>query len=450
MTLTKQSGLKTFSRGGIHPAENKITANKIPEFLPVPPVVVIPVAQHIGAPSKVIVNKGDKVITGQVIAVSGGFVSTNIHSSVTGTVLKIDEFPDSSGYRRTSVQIQTMEDEWASGIDLTEDYKAEFSLSSEEIIKKVNDAGIVGLGGATFPSHVKLTIPKGKKAEYLVVNAVECEPWLTSDHSLMLSKPKEIITGIKIMMKALQVDKAIIGIENNKPDAIRLLTEVSLVEEGIRVCALKVKYPQGGEKQLVKALLNREVPSGGLPIDVGVVAFNVGTIYAVYQAVQKNRPLIDRVVTVTGKSLSKPSNFVVRIGTPVQFLIEAAGGLPGDTGKVINGGPMMGKALNSLEVPVVKGSSGILVIPGQEASRQEIKNCIRCSKCVSVCPMGLEPYLLMTLAEKTYFERMETEKAMDCIECGSCSYICPSSRPLLDYVRLGKGRILQMIKARKN
>ena len=442
--------LKTFPQGGVHPEENKFSSHMKIETLPVPPQVIIPVSQHIGAPAKVLVNKGDKVKTGQLIAESGGFVSANIHSSVSGTVVKVDTFPDSTGYRRLSVQIQTEPDEWVTDIDLSPVLKRDFDYTPEEIIKKINASGLVGLGGATFPSHVKLSVPQGKKAEYLIVNAVECEPYLTADHSLMLEKGNEIMVGIRLMMRALKVEKAIIGIENNKPDAIKLMSELAEREKGIIVVALQVKYPQGGEKQLVKALLNREVPSGGLPIDIGVVAFNVGSIYAAYQAVQKNRPLIDRVVTVTGKSLRKPSNFMTRIGTPVQTLIDAAGGLPEDTGKVVNGGPMMGRAISSLDVPVVKGSSGILVIPETEANRTSVLSCVRCSKCISVCPMGLEPYLLMSLSEREYFDRMEKEKVLDCMECGSCSYTCPSGRPLLDYIRLGKSKVTQLIRERKN
>jgi electron transport complex protein RnfC len=442
--------LKTFSHGGVHPPENKISAGKRLEILPLPEMVTIPVTQHIGAPAKILVEKGAEVKTGQLIAESAGFVSANIHSSVSGKVMKIDNFIDSSGYRRTAVQIKVEGDEWVEGIDRSTDLVRDFSFTGEEIRNKILAAGIVGLGGATFPSHVKLSVPQGKKAEYLIVNGVECEPYLTSDHALMLEKGEELMIGTRLMMKALGVEKAIIGIENNKPDAITHLTGLAKNEQGIEVQGLKVKYPQGGEKQLVAALLGREVPSGGLPIDVGVVAFNVGSIFAAYEAVQKNKPLIERVVTITGKSLKKPSNYIVRIGTPVQALIDAAGGLPEDTGKVINGGPMMGKALNSLESPIVKGSSGILVIPNEEAHRREVQPCIRCTKCVSVCPMGLEPYLLQALSERELWERCETEKIMDCMECGSCSYICPASRPLLDYIRLGKNRVTTIMRARKN
>lgn len=442
--------LKTFSLGGVHPPENKISAGKKLEVLPLPEMVTIPVTQHIGAPAKILVEKGAEVKTGQLIAGSAGFVSANIHSSVSGKVLKVDNFIDSSGYRKTAVQIKVEGDEWVEGIDKTATLVKDFSFSGEEIRNKILAAGIVGLGGATFPSHVKLNVPQGKKAEYLIVNGVECEPYLTSDHALMMEKGEELLVGTRLMMKALGVEKAIIGIENNKPDAIKHLTHLAKNEKGIEVQGLKVKYPQGGEKQLVAALLGREVPSGGLPIDVGVVAFNVGSVFAAYEAVQKNKPLIERVVTITGKSLKNPSNFIVRIGTPVQALIDAAGGLPEDTGKVINGGPMMGKALNSLEAPVVKGSSGILVIPDEEAHRREVQPCIRCTKCVNVCPMGLEPYLLQALSERELWERCEMEKVMDCIECGSCSYICPASRPLLDYIRLGKNRVGALMRARKN
>lgn len=440
--------LKTFPKGGIHPAENKFSAGKAIEQLALPKTVSIPIAQHLGAPATPVVAKGDKVVVGQVIAKSSGFVSANIHSSVSGTVSKIDNVMDSSGYRKPCVIIEVEGDEWDAKIDRSNDLRKECNLSSEEIIAKVGEAGIVGLGGATFPSQVKLSIPKGKTADVLILNGVECEPYLTSDHQLMMEKGHELMVGTKILMKALNVSKALIGIENNKPDAIEYLQKISSEYQGVEVHPLKVQYPQGGEKQLIKALINREVPSGGLPIDVGTVVHNVGTTVAVYEAVQKNKPLFERVVTVTGKSVKKPSNFLVRIGTPVSELIEAAGGLPEDTGKVVNGGPMMGKALNTIEVPVTKGTSGILIFTKNEAARSEIQNCIRCSKCVSVCPMGLEPYLLMQMSEKAMWDGVENEKAMDCIECGSCSFKCPSARPLLDYIRLGKSTVSQIIRAR--
>ena len=441
--------LKTFKVGGVHPPENKISAGKKIEQLPIPKTVFIPVAQHIGAPSTAVVNKGDVVKTGQIIAKSSGFVSTNIHSSVSGKVKKIDVSADSSGYPKQGIFIDVEGDEWEENIDRSVDLKREFDLDGQKIIQKIQDAGIVGLGGATFPTHVKLVPPKGMKAEVLLINGVECEPYLTSDHRLMLEKADEIMVGTQLLMRAMNVEKAAIGIENNKPDAIQLFTDKAKNYKGISVVALKVKYPQGGEKQLIKAVTGKEVPSGGLPIAIGAVVSNVGTAFAVYEAVQKNKPLFERVVTVTGKNIAKPSNFKVRIGTATAELIEAAGGLPEDSGKIISGGPMMGRAIVSLDIPVTKGTSGILVMPGGEASRGEYMECIRCSRCVTVCPMGLEPYLLMTLGVRQIFDRAENEKVMDCMECGSCAYTCPSNRPLLDYIRFGKAKVGQIIRTRK-
>lgn len=441
--------LKTFKLGGVHPPENKLSKDQKIEVLPLPKSVFIPVAMHIGAPANPLVKKGDVVKVGQVIAQSSSFVSTNIHSSVSGTVKKVDFSADSSGYPKQGIFIDVDGDEWSESIDRSPELNKEINLSGEEIVKRIHEAGIVGLGGATFPTHVKLVPPKGMKAEVLLLNGVECEPYLTSDHRLMLEKADEIMVGIQLLMKAMNVDKAVIGIENNKPDAIKLLSEKCKSVKGVSVVALKVQYPQGGEKQLINAVTGREVPSGALPIAVGAVVSNVGTAFAVYEAVQKNKPLFERVITVTGKGLAKPSNFHVRIGTSTSELVAAAGGLPENTGKVISGGPMMGKAISSLEVPVTKGTSGILLIPEQEAKRDQVLNCIRCSRCTTVCPMGLEPFLLMTLGEKQIFDRAENERVMDCIECGSCSYTCPSSRPLLDYIRFGKGKVGAIIRSRK-
>jgi len=441
--------LKTFKLGGVHPPENKFSADKPIESLPLPKSVFIPVAQHIGAPANPVVKRGDEVKTGQVIAKSSSFVSTNIHSSVSGKVKKVDFSADSSGYPKQGILIDVEGDEWIEGIDRSDDVVKDFDLSGKEIIDKIQEAGIVGLGGATFPTHVKLIPPKGMKADVLLINGVECEPYLTSDHRLMLEKADEILVGTKLLMKALGVEQSVIGIENNKPDAIKLLSEKTNSIQGISVQALKVKYPQGGEKQLIKAVTGKEVPSGGLPIAVGAVVSNVGTAFAVYEAVQKNKPLIERIVTITGKGLEKPSNFKVRIGTPTQALIDAVGGLPEDTGKIISGGPMMGKAVHSADVPVTKGTSGILLVKEQDAKRKEPITCIRCSRCVTVCPMGLEPYLLKKLSQNQIFDRAEEEKIMDCIECGSCAYTCPSNLPLLDYIRLGKNKVGQIIRSRK-
>ena len=440
--------MKTFKLGGVHPPENKLSAHAPIEEIALPEVVVIPLSQHLGAPASPVVAKGDTVKAGQLIAKGSGFISANIHSSVSGKVAKIDEMPDSSGYRKKSIVINVEGDEWAEGIDLSADLVKECTLNAKEITARVNEMGIVGMGGATFPSHVKLMVPPGKKAEVLIINGVECEPYLTADHRMMLEKGREMLVGVTIQMKALGVDRAVIGIENNKADAIEHMRHLVKEFPGITVEPLKVKYPQGGEKQLIKAVTGREVPSGKLPIEVGAVVHNVGTAFAVYEAVQKNKPLVERVVTVTGKGLQKPSNFKVRIGTPVNALIEAAGGMPSDTGKVVNGGPMMGKAISNMDVPVTKGTSGILIFPSTEASRKMVLNCIRCGRCVSVCPMGLEPYLLGALSDRKRFEDCEKERIMDCMECGSCHFICPSGRPLLDQIRVAKSQVGSLIRKR--
>jgi electron transport complex protein RnfC len=442
--------IKTFPKGGIHPEQHKISAGKKLKVLPLPESVYIPVTQHAGAPAKVMVAKGDKIKTGQCIAQSEGFVSANVHSSVSGTVSRVDLAFDSSGYKKMTISIAVEGDEWMPDIDRSPEIKTNINLAPDEIIKKISESGIAGMGGASFPTHVKLTMPKGKHANVVIINGVECEPYLTADHALMLEKAEEIIVGVKILMRALEVEKAIIGIEINKPDAIERLAMFAAQEKGITIQALKMKYPQGGEKQLIKALINREVPSGGLPINIGTVVCNVATTFAIYEAVQKNKPLFERAITITGKEIKEPGNYWVRLGTPVRNLVNAAGGFPANTGLLISGGPMMGKALNNLDIPLVKGTSGILLIPEEESHRKPVINCIRCGQCISVCPMGLEPYLLMGLAEKEIYDRLEFEKVMDCMECGSCAYTCPSDRPLLDYIRLGKNIVSKRIRSRIN
>lgn len=436
--------IKTFPMGGTHPHDHKLTARREVQELPLPKMVHIPVVQHIGAPAEPAVEKGDMVKAGQVIAASKGFVSANVHSSVSGRVAKIDRYLDSSGYKKMVITIRVKGDEWVPEADLSPDLKTNIKLSREEIIEKIAASGIVGMGGAAFPAHVKLSVPKGKKADCLILNGVECEPYLTADHRLMLEKTSEILVGAQVLMKALDVQKCVIGIENNKGDALQAMDYLCAEFPGISVQPLEVKYPQGGEKQLIKALLNREVPSGGLPIDVGAVVHNVGTAFSVYEAVQKNKPLVARIVTVTGHSLLKPGNFRVRVGTPIEHLIEAAGGLPEDTAKVINGGPMMGKALKNLDAPVTKATSGILVLPEIDTLRQEALPCIRCGKCVSVCPMGLEPYLLAFQCENKQFTEAQASHLADCIQCGSCSFECPSNRPILDFIRFGKDEVKKM------
>lgn len=440
--------MKTFKLGGVHPPENKLSAEAAIESLSIPKQVSVPIGQHLGAPATAVVKRGDEVKVGQLIAKASGFISANIHSPVSGKVLKIDNVYDTSGYRKPCIIINVEGDEWVDTIDRSKDINADIKLDQKAIVDKINEMGIVGLGGATFPSFVKLMVPEGKKVDYLIINGVECEPYLTSDHRVMLERGEEMLIGVSILMKGLAVDKALVGIENNKPDAIEHLKKLAQKFKGIEIHPLKVQYPQGGEKQLIQALTGREVPSGKLPLEVGCVVNNVGTALAVYEAVQKNKPLIERVVTVTGKSVKKPSNFLVRIGTPVKELVEAAQGLPEDTGKIISGGPMMGKTLLNLEVPVVKGTSGILIMPEKESKRNTEGNCIRCAKCVQACPMGLEPVLLSKTSKLKMFDKVEKERVMDCIECGSCSYTCPANIPLLDYIRFGKSTVGQMIRNR--
>lgn len=441
--------IKTFPKGGVHPAGHKLSAHVAIVYPEMPDneTYIIPVSQHIGKPASVIVKRNDKVKVGTLIAKGDGFISANVHASVSGTVTKVDHQMDSSGYRRLSVSIRKAGDEWEENIDRSTSIDPVIKMDAEEIIARIKETGIVGLGGATFPSHVKLQIPEGSKAKVLIVNGVECEPYLTSDHRLMLEKGEELIVGTRILMKALGVDKAMIGIEDNKQDAIAHLTELCQEYPEINVYDLQVKYPQGGEKQLITALLGTEVPSGKIPVSIGAVVHNVGTIYSVYEAVQKNKPLLERVVTITGDSLRNPSNYMARIGTPLNRLVALSGGFPDNTAKIVSGGPMMGKALNKVDVPITKGTSGILIISNKEAKRRsDYDACIRCVACVDVCPAGLEPYLLMTLGEKRMWVRANEEDAMDCIECGSCSYVCPSERPILDYIRLDKGNIISLKK----
>ena len=445
--------LKTFKIGGVHPAENKLSAASPILEASLPKQAVFSMFQHIGSPAKPVVKKGDVVKVGTLLGEPGpGFVSAPVYSSVSGKVSKVDVALDASDTRRMAVYVDVEGDEWEESIDRSSDLvKLEDrpDLDATTIIEKIKQAGVVGMGGATFPCHVKLTPPKGEKADCVIINAVECEPYLTSDHSLMLAKPEEILVGVSLLMKAVGVERAYIGIENNKPDAIRLLQSKVASYPGIEVVPLKVRYPQGGEKQLIDAVIGRQVPAPpAIPINVGAVVQNVGTAFAVYEAVMKNKPLISRVITVTGKSVRKPSNLLARLGTPFSQLIDECGGLPADAGKIIGGGPMMGKALISLDIPMTKGSSGLLIMTEKESRREEPEPCIRCAKCVGVCPMGLEPYLLAKCSSQHLWEEVEKEDIVSCIECGSCSFTCPSHRPLLDNIRLGKTTVMGIIRAR--
>ena len=444
--------MRTFPIGGIHPHDNKEwSKDKGIEVLELPNEVMIPMIQHIGAPATPIVQKGDKVLTGQLIGQITGFVSANIHSSISGTVTSIDAYPNGQGQRRIMIVIKREGDEWVDTIDRSTELKRECTLKPAEIIEKIKQAGVVGLGGAQFPTHVKLTIPDGQKAEVLIINGVECEPYLTSDYRNMLERGEMLLTGVEIIMRAIGVERAVIGVENNKPDAIAHLRDIIARDNyrGIEVMPLKLRYPQGGEKQLIAAVTGRQVaPPPALPISEGAVVCNVSSAIAVYEAVQKNKPLIERVVTITGKELKSTHNFLARFGTSVNLLLERAGGLPDGDVKLLNGGPMMGRSIVDTSAPFIKGCSGITVLAGQGVARGKEGVCIKCAKCVSACPMGLEPYLLSKLAKLQKWDIAEEHNTIDCIECGCCSYTCPSNLPLLDYIRIGKQTVMTNIRAR--
>ncbi|MDO5016733.1 MAG: electron transport complex subunit RsxC [Porphyromonas sp.] len=443
--------LKTFRIGGVHPPEKKLSNNTPIQVLPLPESVQIPLGQHIGAPAEALVKKGDQVKVGTLIAKANGFISANIHSSISGVVQKIEEVVDASGYPKPVITIQSDgTDTWEEGIDRSTTLVREITMAPQDIVKRIAECGIVGMGGATFPTNVKLMPPKESRPEAVIINGVECEPYLTADHRVMLERGEELLIGLSILMKAAGVNRGVIGIENNKKDAIEHLKSLASRYPGIEIQPLKVKYPQGGEKQLIDAVLGRQVKSGQLPITVGAIVQNVGTTLAVYEAVQKNKPLIERVVTVTGVDLARPSNFMVRIGTDSATLIQEAGGVPEQTGKIISGGPMMGKALISESVPVAKGTSGILLMKRKDTERKPMRDCIRCAKCVSACPMGLNPAFLMRDTVFKDWEELEQSHVVDCIECGSCSFTCPANRPLLDHIRQGKKTVMGIIRSRKS
>ncbi len=442
--------MKTFKMGGVHPEENKISTNAVIEQMPLPSQVVVLMNQHLGAPATPIVAKGDKVKVGQLIAEAQAFMCANIHSPVSGTVNKIDTCKDIVGLPKTALYIDVEGDEWMETIDRTPDIKRECNLEPKEIVAKLKEMGIVGLGGATFPAHIKYSVPEGKKAEYLIINAAECEPYLTSDHRVMLEHAEEICIGVSILRKALGVPNAYIGIESNKPEPIRVMTEMAKKFEGIIVEPLVVKYPQGAEKQLINSITGRKVPSGKLPIDVGCVVSNVGTSFAVYEAIQKNKPLIENILTVTGKKLPSQHNYQCRIGITYNDIIKhSIGQLPETTGKVISGGTMMGKAVSNLDAPTTKGASSVLVMDEAEARRAPESNCIRCGKCMNACPMGLAPYLFSALVKNGRIEEAKENNILDCIECGCCFFSCPANKPLTDEIRLGKNKVRAMMAAQK-
>ena len=444
--------LRTFSMGGVHPEENKITADKATVVAALPKQAIFPLGQHIGAPAKPVVSRGDKVKVGTLIAEAGGFVSAPIHSSVSGTVVKVDSAIDATGYRHPAIYINVEGDEWEESIDRSdklETLAAHPELTPEEIVSRIKEAGVTGMGGAGFPTFIKLCPPPGAKAECVILNGVECEPYITSDYRLMMEHADEILVGLDLLMKAAKVERGYIGIEDNKPEAIALFEKKTAADPCVEIVALEKKYPQGGEKQLVDAVTGRQVPAPpAIPVNVGAIVQNVGTAYAVYQAVMKRKPLFERYTTVTGKKLSNPGNFLVRMGTPMRDLIEACGGMPEGENKVLAGGPMMGKSVVSTDVTVCKGTNSITILTDADAHRKPIQPCIRCAKCVSACPMGLEPYLLATLSSFKEWERLEAEQVTSCISCGSCQFTCPSHRPILDNILQGKGVVMGIIKSR--
>lgn len=445
----KSSNMKTFTIGGIHPEENKLAKEFAIESFPLPKQATIFFTQHLGAPPTPVIQKGDKVKVGQLIAKADAFICANLHSPFSGTVAKIDMVADITGYKKPAAIIDVEGDEWEEHIDRSPELKKEITLSKQEIIERIKSCGIVGLGGACFPTHVKYLVPPDKKVDYIIVNAAECEPYITTDYRIMLEKAEACLVGVQALLIASGAPEAIIGIEANKPDAYDHISQLAAEYTNIKVVKLKTKYPQGAEKQLIKALTGREVPNGKLPIEVGCIVNNITTTHAIYEAVQKNKPLIETYTTISGKRLSGAKNFKIRLGTPIEDILSIVG-IPENTGKIISGGPMMGKAIAQVNSYFVKGMSSILFIDEEESKRENALACLRCGKCVFACPMGLEPYLLHFLVENSRFEECEKNGIMNCIECGSCQYGCPSCRPLLDMIRTGKIKTGAMIRARKN
>lgn len=443
---------KTFRIGGIHPDDNKISRNCEIEVLPLPQTVYISMAQHLGAPAKPIVAVGDKVKAGQPIAEPGGFISAWVHSSVSGTVKSIAPRKDISGNYMTHIEIAVEGDEWAEGIDLSDTLVTDIPSDRAAVLAKIQACGVVGLGGATFPTHVKLNPAPGSVAECLILNGAECEPFLTSDNRIMIERSREIVVGAAIMKMVLGNCPAVIAIEENKPEAIKAMSEAvsELGYSGIEVMTLKKKYPQGGEKQLINAVMRREVKSGGLPISAGAVVQNVATSLAVYEAVQKNKPLVTNTMTITGDCLDPEAqhNYLFRIGMPLSYIAQYAGGVPEKCAKIVSGGPMMGKAISNMDACTVKGSSSLLYLSSAFTKRGEASYCIRCGKCADACPMGLEPFLLNKLAKNGRMDELEANAIQDCISCGCCQYTCPANIPLLDTINIAKGDVMRIIKSR--
>jgi len=428
-------------RGGVHPREDKeATEHKPVEALPLPARVLIPMSQHTGVPSKPVVKKGDPVRTGTLIGEPAGRISVPTHASVSGTVADVADVPHPLTGRRMATVI--IDSDGKDTMDESIGERDYSGLSREQVIEAIRAAGVVGMGGAAFPTFFKLSPPKDKPIDTLIVNGCECEPFLTADHRLMLESPSEIVEGTTLIARALGVDNVTIAIEDNKPDAVAAM-QGPAKDAGFAVRKLRTKYPQGAEKQLIKAVLRREVPSGGLPLDVGCVVQNVGTAVAVRDAVKFRRPLYERVTTVTGPAVKEPRNLRVRIGTPVKNLIEACGGYSHAPGKLIMGGPMMGITVENDEAPVLKGTSGILVLDVASTVIEE-HDCIRCGRCIYACPMGLAPQRLNNLVRRRRFEDAKQEHVTDCIECGCCAFACPAKIRLVHNFKYAKSEIAAM------
>lgn len=427
--------------GGIHPPYRKESTQTKPiEVLTPPEFVTIPLQQHIGASCEPIVKVGDSVKKGQKIGEAKGFVSAPVHSSISGTVKTITDLPHPSMGQGMAI---TIENDGKYDVDGSIEEKNLDLLSPEAIVEVIREAGIVGMGGAAFPTHVKLSPPPGKSIDTIILNGAECEPYLTTDHRLMIERSEDIIYGLKVIMKALNVQNAYVGIEDNKQDAIEAMKKAIRDHSNIEIKVLKTKYPQGAEKQLIEAITERQVPSAGLPMDVGVVVNNVATAAAISDAICDGIPFIERVVTVTGKGIHEPKNLLVPIGTPFSYLVEQCGGLSGEVSKVINGGPMMGLAQYTLDVPVIKGTSGILLLTSDDVRSSEEGPCIRCAKCVKVCPINLMPLMMSAHSKNQDYESCDKLNVMDCIECGSCSYICPAKKPLMQNIRTAKCEVIK-------
>lgn len=441
--------LKTFRIGGVHPNENKLAENVAMEAFPLPQQATVFVTQSVGTAATPVVQKGDKVKVGQLISKAEELICANVHAPISGTVLKVEPALDFLGHQKLAVTIERESDVWNDGIDTSDELKTEITLDREGIIQRIKECGVVGLGGACFPTHVKYLLPPGKKCDFLIVNAAECEPYLTTDNRIMVEQSQKCMVGIEAALRAAGAQKAFIGIEDNKPAAIRELMAIAEKYPDTEVVPLRTKYPQGAEKQLIESITGRRVPSGGLPIDVGCIVNNIGTAYAIYEAVQKNKPLVEIYTTISGKYLKNHKNYKIRIGTPLQEVLDTVG-VPENTGKIISGGLMMGHAVANTDTFFAKGMSSILFVDESESKRAPATACIRCGKCVAACPMGLEPYLLRALSEHERYDDLQKNGILDCLECGCCQFTCPANLPLLDYVRLGKNKVSNVVKSGKS